>query len=94
MRRPDPEHTCDEAEASLIAAARRRSECVVQSLFTLFATSFALLALIARHAPDMLALDGLDTSAVSEGFLALAACYAAIMVIWDRIWNGPERPAA
>jgi len=86
MRFDDERSNDDE----LIADMRLRSHKFVQIVFCGFTVLFAGLALVAHHAPDMLALADAQPRRIADTFLVLAAAYALCLFVWERIYTARD----
>jgi hypothetical protein len=78
----DDEPSQDEA----IAEIRLRSQTFVQFVFCGFTLFFVTLALVAHHAPEMLALSASEPRQIADTFLFLAAAYALCLLVWEHIY--------
>ncbi|MDX2309206.1 MAG: hypothetical protein NW216_13270 [Hyphomicrobium sp.] len=77
-------------DRAIIAAARRRSEVFVQTLFGSLSLTFAALAIVAHHEPRWLAIHDLDSEMIASALLILSSSYVLLMMVWERIWRGRE----
>ncbi|MGE5267316.1 MAG: hypothetical protein ACM3L9_08120 [Deltaproteobacteria bacterium] len=73
-------------EGDIIAEMRLRSQRFVQVVFAAFTLGFTALALVAHHAPHVLALSGDEPEKIARTFLCLAAGYAVCLLVWERIY--------
>lgn len=81
MRFDDPR-----SEDDVIAEVRLRSQKFVQIVFCGFTVLFAVLAVVAHHWPEFLALADAQPRRIADTFLVLAAAYAVCLFIWERIY--------
>lgn len=77
----------DRSESEVIGEMRLRSQRFVQVVFGAFTIFFTLLALVAHHTPDALALTGDEAGHIGRTFLCLAAGYAICLLVWERIYT-------
>jgi hypothetical protein len=77
----------ERSEDELIDEVRLRSQKFVQTVFCGFTVLFAVLALVAHHAPEWLALADAQPRQIADTFLVLAAAYAVCLFVWERIYT-------
>jgi hypothetical protein len=82
----DDERSQDEA----IGEIRLRSQKFVQLVFGGFTLFFVTLALVAHHAPDVLALSASEPKQIADTFLFLAAAYALCLLAWEHIYEARD----
>ena len=76
----------EQSEDELIGELRLRSQKFIQIVFCGFTVLFAVLALVAHHSPETLALADAQPRQIADTFLVLAAAYAVCLVVWERIY--------
>ncbi len=80
----------ERSDDQVIGELRLKSQRFVQIVFCGFTVLFAALALVAHHAPGMLALADAQPRKIADTFLVLAAAYALCLFAWERIFTARD----